>query len=69
MISLDPVTEQLPILPVGRTFRAIESVDLLRTGEVLCPASKEQNNKTQCAKCGLCKGLALKAKNIAIVMH
>ena len=69
MISLDPVTEQLPSLPVGRTFRAIESVDQLRTGEVLCPASKEQNYKTQCAKCGLCKGLALKAKNIAIVMH
>tara|TARA_R110002051_G_scaffold44039_1_gene89548 strand:- start:4 stop:711 length:708 start_codon:yes stop_codon:yes gene_type:complete len=69
MVSLDPVTEQIPEYLVGRSFRAIESVDQVRAGEILCPASKEQNYKTQCAKCGLCKGKSIKAKNIAIVMH
>ena len=69
MISLDKVTEQLPNRPIGRSFRVIESVDQLQAGEILCPASKEQNYKTQCAKCGLCKGLSIQAKNIAIVTH
>lgn len=69
MVSLDPVTQAMPNLPEGRSFRAIKSIDELRIGEVLCPASKEQNYKTTCAKCGLCAGLSRKAKNIAIVMH
>ena len=69
MISLDPVTQQMPGLPQGRSFRAITSVDQLRQGEILCPASKEQGFKTTCAQCGLCAGLSRKAKSIAIVMH
>ena len=69
MISIDPVTEQLPELPQGRTYRAITSVDQIRSDEILCPASKEQNYKTTCSKCGLCAGLFSKAKNIAIKIH
>jgi len=69
MISLDPITELMPELPQGRTFRVINAIDQVRQGEILCPASKEQGNRTTCAKCGLCAGLTRKAKNIAIVMH
>jgi hypothetical protein len=69
MVSLDPITQQMPVLPEGRSFRVINSVDQLQQGEILCPASKEQGFKTTCAQCGLCGGLSRKAKNIAIVMH
>ena len=69
MISLDPVTQEMPVLPEGRSFRVINSVDQIRQGEILCPASKEQGFKTTCAQCGLCAGTSRKAKNIAIVMH
>ena len=69
MVSIDPVTELLPELPTGRSFRVISSVDQLQQGEILCPASKEQGYRTTCSKCGLCGGQSRKAKNIAIVIH
>ena len=69
MISLDPISEKLPNLPVGRTFRAIAKVQDLRPDEILCPGSQEGGFRTTCKKCGLCKGLARKAKNIAVLMH
>ena len=69
MISLDPITQQMPAPPLGRSFRVIDSIEQLQQDEILCPASKEQGYKTTCAQCGLCKGLGRKAKNIAIVMH
>ena len=69
MISLDKVTPQIPPGLNGRSFRVIDSVDEVLPGEILCPASKEQNYKTTCEKCGLCAGLNRKAKNIAIIIH
>ena len=69
MVSLDKVTPQMPEGLNGRSFRVIDSVDEVMAGEILCPASKEQNYKTTCEKCGLCAGLDRKAKNIAIVLH
>ena len=70
MLSLDPITGSIPAgFENARTFRVIKTVDEVRPGEVLCPASKEAGNKTTCQQCRLCSGLFSKAKNIAIVIH
>ena len=52
-----------------RTFRVIDSVDDMDKNEVLCPASKEAGERTNCENCGLCAGSSIKAKSIAIVAH
>jgi hypothetical protein len=52
-----------------RTFRVINSVDDMDANEVLCPASKEAGERTNCENCGLCAGSSIKAKSIAIVAH
>jgi hypothetical protein len=52
-----------------RTFRIIDSVDDMDANEVLCPASKEAGERTNCENCGLCAGSSIKAKSIAIVAH
>ena len=53
-----------------RTFRVIAGLDSLIKGkEVLCPASKEAGERTQCAACKLCGGNSVKAKSVAIVAH
>jgi len=52
-----------------RTFRVIDSVDDMDANEVLCPASKEAGERTNCENCGLCAGSSIKAKSIAIVAH
>ena len=52
-----------------RTFRVIDSVDDMDKNEVLCPASKEAGERTNCENCGLCAGSSIQAKSIAIVAH
>lgn len=52
-----------------RSFRVIPSVADVAKGEVLCPASEEAGMRTECARCGLCKGGGSKAKSVAIVAH
>jgi len=52
-----------------RTFRVIDSVDDMDANEVLCPASKEAGERTNCENCGLCAGSSIQAKSIAIVAH
>ena len=52
-----------------RTFRVIDSMDDMDANEVLCPASKEAGERTNCENCGLCAGSSIKAKSIAIVAH
>jgi hypothetical protein len=70
MRSVDEVTAQLPEPTTpSRTFRVIADVSELRAGEISCPASAESGNRTTCAACMLCGGLAKQAKNIAIVAH
>ena len=52
-----------------RTFRVIKNVlDIDKTNEILCPASKEMGRIVQCTACKLCKGSS-RAKSIAIVEH
>jgi hypothetical protein len=50
-----------------RTFRVAAKLESL-PGEILCPASTEAGNRTQCAKCGLCNG-AGSSKSIFIPVH
>jgi hypothetical protein len=55
-----------------RTFRIITDVQDVQKGEILCPASKEAGERTNCAKCGLCsgsKGNDDRRKDVAIVVH
>ena len=52
-----------------RTFRVIDSMDDMDANEVLCPASKEAGERTNCENCGLCAGSSIQAKSIAIVAH
>lgn len=53
-----------------RTFRIISTPEaLVKSKEVLCPASKEAGERTTCENCKLCSGASINAKSIAIVAH
>ena len=52
-----------------RTFRTKLASEPLLDGEIACPASKEAGARTTCAKCRLCGGASIKAKDIAINLH
>lgn len=52
-----------------RTFRVLKDALELEPNEVLCPASEEAGKRTTCAKCRLCSGASIAAKNIGIVVH
>ena len=71
MISADSAQAARAAWQSGaRTFRMISAVaDIVKGQEILCPASKEAGYKTNCAKCALCGGAAIKAKSIAIIAH
>lgn len=71
MQSADNADDALAAWQAGRrTFRVIDRIESLIAGkEVLCPASKEAGQRTQCLSCGLCAGNKIKAKSIAIVAH
>ena len=69
MASCDTMQDYLDARAAGwRTFRVASSLTPM-PGEILCPASKEAGNRTQCAKCGLCAGTSKQAKNIFIPVH
>jgi hypothetical protein len=54
-------------LPMWRSF--IASSEAVNTA-VSCPASKEQNYKSNCSKCGLCSGTEGKGnKSVNILLH
>lgn len=71
MQSADSLDEAQSAWAKGqRTFRVLQNVEELTRDEVLCPASKEAGQRTTCASCKLCGGLATRsAKSIAIVQH
>lgn len=53
-----------------RAFRVRLASEPKLAGEVICPASKEAGNKTNCASCRACGGLSSKAKaSITIIAH
>lgn len=70
MASVDSPAERVKAKLKGwRTFRVRQAHQPLMGGEIACPASKESGQRTQCADCGLCAGLARNAKDIAIIEH
>lgn len=71
MISADSEEQATQAWGKGqRTFRVIKDVsDVIKGKEILCPASVEAGQKTDCANCRLCAGASIKAKSIAIVAH
>jgi hypothetical protein len=73
MASTHSEQENVMVWSAGwRTFRTVASVDDVMPEEIICPASAEGGNKSNCAKCGLCngkKGPSDTRRNIAIVVH
>jgi hypothetical protein len=71
MISADDESSARVAWSQGnRTFRVIKNTaEVVKSYEIICPASKEAGFKTTCNSCGLCGGAEVKAKSIAIVDH
>lgn len=71
MASADDVEAQLQATAAGwRTFRvAPAGSGFALRDEISCPASKESGMRTTCAKCALCRGASIGAKNIVIQAH
>ena len=66
MASVDTEDERLEANALGfRTYRVRDVGAPLMDGEIACPESDKSRN-IQCADCGLCAGMAVKAKDISI---
>jgi hypothetical protein len=51
-----------------RVFRVSVGVDR-QPGETVCPASAEAGRKSTCAKCTLCSGTRIQARDVVIADH
>lgn len=70
MASADNLADHESAVAKGwRTFRVRKSYEQKSALEFICPASKEAGVKTNCAKCGLCAGASITAKNPVIIDH
>lgn len=59
MASADSLAEMLTATTAGfRTFRTGADAHMAAPHEVMCPASEEAGKRTDCARCGLCNGVA-----------
>ena len=69
MASADTIDQAAKANLLGmRVFRVSQGVDV-QPGEAMCPASKEAGQRTTCAKCTLCAGTSIKARDIVIADH
>jgi len=69
MASADTIDQAAKANLLGmRVFRVSIGVDV-QAGEASCPASKEAGRKSTCAKCTLCAGTSIKARDIVIADH
>ena len=69
MASADNVDEAARANLLGmRVFRVSLGVDV-QAGEAMCPASAEAGRKATCAKCTLCSGTSIQARDIVISDH
>ena len=69
MASADNIDEAARANLLGmRVFRVSIGVDK-QPGEVICPASAESGKKTTCAKCTLCAGTSIQARDVVIADH
>jgi hypothetical protein len=74
MASCDTAGDRVAAKMLGfRTFRVVKSAEALETRErieVVCPASDERDNVTNCASCRACGGTTAKARaDIVIAVH
>ena len=69
MASADTIDQAAHANLLGmRVFRVSIGVDK-QTGETTCPASAEGLRKSTCAKCTLCAGTSIQARDVVIVDH
>lgn len=69
MASADNIEEAARANLLGmRVFRVSLGVDV-QAGEAMCPASAEAGRKATCAKCTLCSGTSIQARDIVIADH
>ena len=69
MASADNVEEAARANLLGmRVFRVSIGVDV-QAGEAMCPASAEAGRRATCAKCTLCSGTSIQARDIVIADH
>jgi len=69
MASADTIDEAAKANLLGmRVFRVSIGVDK-QAGEVTCPASAEGGRKSTCAKCTLCAGTSIQARDVVIADH
>lgn len=70
MASCDTLADYEQATAAGwRTFRVRLETMPLQNREIACPASAEAGKRTTCDSCGLCRGAATAARNIAIIAH
>lgn len=69
MASADTIDQAAKANLLGmRVFRVSIGIDV-QAGEASCPASAEAGRKSTCAKCPLCAGTSIKARDIVIADH
>ena len=69
MASADSIDQAAKANLLGmRVFRVSVGVDV-QTGEAMCPASAEAGKRSTCAKCSLCSGTSIQARDIVIADH
>lgn len=69
MASADTLDEAARANLLGmRVFRVSIGVDV-QAGEAMCPASAEAGRRATCAKCTLCSGTSIQARDIVIADH
>jgi hypothetical protein len=69
MASADTIDEAARANLLGmRVFRVSVGVDQ-QPGETICPASAEGGRRSTCAKCTLCAGTSIQARDIVIADH
>jgi len=69
MASADNVDEAAKANLLGmRVFRVSMGVDV-QAGEAMCPASAEAGRRATCAKCTLCSGTSIQARDVVIADH
>jgi hypothetical protein len=69
MASADTIDEAARANLMGmRVFRVSIGVDR-QAGETVCPASAEGGRRATCAKCTLCSGTSIQARDVVIADH
>jgi hypothetical protein len=69
MASADTIDEAARANLLGmRVFRVSIGLDV-QANEASCPASAEAGKRSTCAKCTLCSGTSIQARDIVIADH